>query len=131
MRKLVLGLLAGIFLTGIVGFAQPKASMTLRNDKFVVNFSHGAVWTCTVFRMTVPTEEKSELWPDGHYAPRSCGPLSPTQTSFVEEFNPYIFNPQTGEPYNVDWDVYAFIQYPAPSGDGYVDVETNRVRYHR
>lgn len=117
-----------------VGLTVQAASPTIKEGRpgfFTITFDKGAVWACTVFRMVEPTEKDLEQWPDGHYAPRSCGDLSKDMTSYVEEFSPYIFDPRTGQPYNVDWDVYAEIGYPVPDSNTVSYVETNRVRTHR
>jgi hypothetical protein len=101
-------------------------------DRFVIKYPAGAEWSCVVFRMTQPTETNTEIWPDGHYAPRSCGPVDPKSTFFVEEWSPYIQDPQTGKDYNVDWEVFAILQYPEKGRtDAFTEIETNRVSFHR
>ena len=90
-------------------------------EEFTATFDAGAVVSCIVFRMTVPTEEPNENFPDGHYAPRKCWILDPTDTTMTEDWT-YI------PPYDVDWEVYASIQYP--QGGDYTFVESNRVAVH-
>lgn len=103
---------------------------------FDVKFDRGAVWTCVVYRQVEPTVDPTESdkanWPDGHYVPRSCGDLGIHSTSFVEKWNPYIKDPKTGLDYNVEWDVWAEIQYPIKGRtDDFTTIETNRVRVRR
>jgi hypothetical protein len=79
---------------------------------------------CVVFRMTEPTEAVSEVWPDGHYAPRSCFNAEPPVTSYVALWSRYV------PLYNVDWDVYAEIHYNNAAGETFI-LESNRIRVHR
>lgn len=125
MKSLILAL-ALLFQTA----TTPTISTTDKGATFKVTYPRGAIWTCVVFRMTEPTEADQVLWPGGYYAPRSCGPLDSHSTTFTEEWNPYIRDPQTNKDYDADWDVYAEIQYPNKDG-GFREVETNRVRVHR
>jgi hypothetical protein len=103
------------------------------DTSFKTEFDRGAVWACTVFRQVEPivnpTESDLKNWPDGHYAPRSCGDLDPHWTAFTAEWSPYIFNPQTGKDYDTDWEIYTEIGYP--SGNNVVYVESNRIKFHR
>ena len=122
----VMGLVA-LGMTALLVTAAPSILASKDGTAFKVTYEKGAVWTCVVFRMVEATETNRELWPDGHYAPRSCGPLNPTSTTYVEEWSPYIRDPRTGQLYNVDWDVYAIVQYPSQDGS-YPAVESNRVR---
>jgi hypothetical protein len=117
---------------GLVLFAQTIAPATMSVSSagtFIVKFQAGVEWACTVFRMTEPTESNLEIWPDGHYAPRTCGPVDPKSTFFTESWSPYIYDPQTGKDYNVEWDVYTILQYPEKGRtDAFTEVETNRLR---
>ena len=147
MRKVMYGLLGFLMLASVISFAQPAQNATIKQTTvqlrdaagktfnevaFQINFTHGAVWACTIFRMVEPTEKNSEVWPDGHYAPRSCGPVSKTANYFIEPWNPYIRDPQTGKDYDVEWEVYAFVQHPiGNNNDDFTYTETPRIRYRR
>ena len=121
MRKF----LSVILLTAIMGsaiFAAPAASIVRVGEEFEVTYTEGAVWACTVFRMIKATEEPSDNFPDGHYAPRKCWDVEGV-TSYRDNWN---FIP----PYNAEWHVYAEVGYPRPGDNGvtYVDyIETNRI----
>jgi hypothetical protein len=132
MIKRVIGTLglAGLLSIGLSG-AAPTIVTKDNGDTYTVTFDRGAIFSCVVFRMTEPTEPDRVQWPDGHYAPRTCLMLDDSDvTSYVEEFSPYIFNPQTGQPYNAEWDVYAELQYPT-GRNSFTTVETNRVRVRK
>lgn len=117
--------------TGVVILGHgPSISTPDNGETFKVSFDQGAIFACTIFRMVEKTEEPSDTWPDGHYAPRSCGMLDPRMSGYEEAWSPYIRDPQTGKEYGVDWEVFAEIQYPTRDGD-FVSVETNRIRVHR
>lgn len=120
-------MLLSLLLTLFAAVSTPTISTPDKGDTFKVTFDRGAVWSCVVFRMVKPTEKDKTLWPDGHYAPRSCGPVDVHDTTFTEPWNPYIHDPQTGKPYNVEWDVYVEVQYPGPNNT-FPAVESNRVR---
>ncbi len=121
----------GLFL-GILAALSAAITTPDKGKTFVVVHEAGAAWGCVVFRMVEPTENNSETWPDGHYAPRHCFDINPTSQRFVVEWNPYIYDPKTGKDYGVEWDVYAELQYPeANRTDAFTEVETNRVRVTR
>jgi hypothetical protein len=132
MIKRVIGTLglAGLLSIGLSG-AAPTIATNDNGETYTVTFDKGAIFTCTIFRMVEATETNLDQWPDGHYAPRVCGMIDdPNMTSYVEQFSPYIFNPQTGQSYNAEWDVYAELQYPT-GRNSFTTVETNRVRVRK
>jgi hypothetical protein len=124
----VLGLAAALLIVGLAS-AHEAPTISLRGDNFVVRYAPGVVHACTVFRMTEPSYEPGTdpNFPDGHYSPRSCSLISKQSTSYVDHFSEFIYDPKTGKPYDVDWDVYAELWY---DGDEKPH-ETNRVRVHK
>jgi hypothetical protein len=121
-----------ILALALLAQTAPTIKWMEARKEFLVQYPAGAAWACVVFRMVEATETDNENWPDGHYAPRSCGEVSPTSTYFLEAWSPYIKDPKTGKDYNVEWDVYTIIQYPEKGRtDAFTEVETNKVRVKR
>ena len=135
MFKRIVSIIGGfVALGGLVTLlgAAPTIETPDKGNTYIVRFDIGAIFSCVVFRMVKATEPKSDTWPDGHYAPRSCGMLDPTSTNYVDRWSPYIWDQIKNGPYDVDWDVYAEGQYPVNgSNSEFTTVETNRVRIHR
>lgn len=122
---MIKALIAGILLA----ITTPTITTQDAGATFNISYDRGAIWSCVVYRMVEATESDKSNWPDGHYAPRSCGELDQHSTTFVEEWNLHIYDPKTGKPYNIEWDVYAEIQYPVNGKtDEFTTIETNRVR---
>lgn len=95
---------------------------------FKVLFQPGAVWSCTTFRMTEPTEPKSGPFPDGYYAPKKCFFIDDEQIGYLVNWQ--FINKPDGSNYDVDWDVFAEVTYVDHEGN-VKDVKSNVVRTHK
>lgn len=102
--------------------ASPRIAVSKDGESLIVSFDKGATWACTVYRMTEPTEPKSDTFPDGHYAPRHCWGLDTSMTNYTDDWD-FI------KAYDSDWDVYAEVGYP--KDDTMVYISTNILRVHR
>lgn len=131
MRQRYLALLLAVIVSVAAAAQSPDPLapriVALRDGQaFHVHFEKGAVFACTVYKMVKATEEPSETWPDGRYAPRHCWNLSAGTTFYTDDWE-HI------KTYSEDWDVWAEIGYPFPSKTvpGVTDVvytSTNIVR---
>lgn len=104
------------------GPARPNVQV--EGEQIMVSYRQGAVWSCTIFRMTVPTEDATNPnFPGGYYAPRHCWQLDERSYFYTDDWA-FI------EKYDKDWDVYAEVGYPQK--DGSIEyLESNKVRVRR
>ena len=89
-RLLLAVLLAGTVVNG----DAPKISSDITGESFVVTFSPGAVWACTVFEQQATHPD----FPDG-YKPMNCWILDEESSHYEDQ---WFF-----EPHGTDWLIHA------------------------
>lgn len=123
---LVVGILAALGVSAMGQEKQelPRIEAIQGGELFIVSYKPGAVWSCTVYRMTVATEDPNGAFPDGHYAPRHCWALDEKSSAYTDDWE-WI------RKYDVEWEVWAEVGYPVGNTPEVTYTKTNVIKVTR
>lgn len=101
-------LVAALFGSAVPPPATPHIEALNKGASFKITFPKGASEECVVFvqQTLIPKSDESlwKIFPDGHYAPKSCLWLDGSETTFNIR---WPFGPEKGT-----WDVHVDVGYP-------------------